>query len=254
MPEMLVRLKKGKKIYEVMVHEGMVMKYREGEIKRLEDVVVAPTVFLNATKGTRASAEQLKESFGTDDMNEIIEIVIQNGEAQESAGERKDKQDAKRHEIITAIQKNYSAPDGKPLPVVRIENALQQAKIRVDVDADATRQVTTMFPKLSTVLPMKKKAAEMEGIITVPTKLAGVVSSTVRKHGTVQRETYGAQAKFEIEIDSYDLLMKDLTKATKGEFEFTITNQSEMTNVGADATASNSGRPGGKKGKKKGKK
>lgn len=39
MPDMLVRLKKGKTTYEVLVEEGKVSKYREGEIKNLSEVL-----------------------------------------------------------------------------------------------------------------------------------------------------------------------------------------------------------------------
>lgn len=39
MPDMLVRYKKGKTTYEVLVEEGKVTKYREGEIKNLSEVL-----------------------------------------------------------------------------------------------------------------------------------------------------------------------------------------------------------------------
>lgn len=247
-----MRLKKGKKTYEVMVEEGMVAKYREGDVKRQDDVVLTPIVFTNAGKGTKASAEQLKEAFGTDQVTAVIETILQKGEAQESANERKDKLDAKRQEIISNIQKNYSAPDGRPLPVARIENALVQVKPRIDVDVDAGRQVTAMFQKLSSIMPLKKSSAGMEGIVSVPVRLSGVVSGVVRKHATVQRETYGAQAKYEIEIDSYDALMAELARVTKGEFEFNLS-----TNAAAVAMPSDAGEAanaGGKKGRGKKKK
>lgn len=248
MPEMLVRLKKGKKTYEVMVNEGMVAKYREGKVTRLDDVVVAPMVFVNAGKGTKASADQLKGAFETDDVTAVIETILRTGEAQESAGERKEKSESKRHEIITAIQKGYVAPDGRPLPVLRIENALNQIKPRIDVDQDAERQVNAMHAKLSAVMPMKKSSGGMEGTVSVPAKLAGSVSSVIRKHATVQRETYGVQVKYDVEIHAYDLFMKELAKVTKGEYELTLA--SPTTGV---ASAASQAAPAAGGGKKKGK-
>lgn len=250
MPEMLVRLKRGKKTYEVMVQEGMVVKFRDGSVSRIDDVVVTPVIFLNASKGTKASADQLKDAFQTDDVNTILDLILKKGEAQESAGERKEKLDSKRQEILTTIQKNYVAPDGRPLPMARIQNALDQIKPRIDVDVEAQRQVTAMFAKLSAAMPMKKSAGGMEGTITVPTKLSGSVSSVIRKHATVQRETYGAQTKFEIEIHAYDLLMKDLARTTKGDFEFSLAGQ--PSGSVAPATPDNAQPSGGKKkGRKK---
>lgn len=254
MPEMLVRLKKGKKTYEVMVNEGMVAKFRDGSVNRIDDVVVTPLVFLNASKGTKASAEQLKDAFQTDDVQVVLDLILKKGEAQESAGERKEKLDSKRQEIITIIQKNYVSPDGRPLPIVRIENALEQIKPRIDVDVDAQRQVTAMFAKLSAAMPMKKSAGGMEGTISVPTRLSGSVSSVIRKHATVQRETYGAQTKFEVEIHAYDMLMKDLARTTKGEFEFSLASQpAGGSAAGSAAAAPEAGQASGrkKKGRKK---
>ncbi|CAN8070567.1 unnamed protein product [Agarophyton chilense] len=235
MPEMLVRLKKGKTTYEVMVEEGMVAKYRDGTVKRIEDVVVTPVVFTNFSKGTKASSEQLNSSFQTDDVMQIIEQILKKGEAQESAGERKSKMDAKRHEIVSAIQKNYVYLDGCPLPLVRIENALNQIRPRIDVDVDALRQVNAMYQKLSAVMPMKKYRSGLEGTVIVPTHMAGQVSGVVRKHCTVLRETYRDKAKYDVEIHSYELLMSDLARVTKGDFEFNL-----ITNAAAVASSSNS--------------
>lgn len=253
---MLVRLKKGKKTYEVLVNEGMVNKYRDGSLTKVSDVVITPVVFLNSTKGDKASSEQLKSVFDTDDVNNVIDIILRTGEAQESAGERKDKMDAKRHEIITYIQKNYVTPEGQTLPLVRIENGLNKVRPRIDVDVDAGRQATAMFDKLREAMPMKKKSGEMEGTITIPMKHIGAVNSVVRKHASVLRETYGAQVKLDVDIFAYDLLMKDLAKATKGEFEFKVATPVGQPDqhVGEPANATGNAQGGRKKKKKKGKK
>lgn len=253
MPDMLVRMKKGKTTYEVMVQEGMVNKFRDGAVNRLDDVVVTQTVWLNASKGLKASSDQLKQSFETDDVQAVLETILRRGEAQESAAERKDKLDSKRQEIITAIQKNYIAPDGRPLPVVRIGNALDQIKPRIDVDVDAERQVSAMLPKLTAVMPMKKSAGGMEGTISVPTHLAGAVSSAIRKHATVHREVYGDRAKFDVEIHAYDLLMKDLGRVTKGQYELSISSQ-PPPEVGAASSSAAGSASEKKKGRGKKKK
>lgn len=244
-----MRLKKGKKTYEVMVQEGMVAKYREGSVKRLDDVLVTPLVFTNASKGTRASAEQLNESFQTDNVEAVITTILEKGEAQESAGERREKMDAKKQEILTVIQKNYVSPDGRPLPMSRIENAVEQIKARIDVDQDATRQVTAMIPKLSAVMPMKKGSGGLQGTVTVASKLVGAVSGIVRKHATVLRETYGAQAKYDLEIHSYDQLMSDLARVTKGDFNFSLASNGAGASASTDAPPPQAGN--GKKGKGK---
>ncbi|KAI0561908.1 ribosome maturation protein SBDS-like protein [Gracilaria domingensis] len=252
MPELLVRLKKGKKTYEVMVEEGMVAKYRDGTVKRIEDVVVTPVVFVNARKATKASSEELNNSFQTDDVMQIIELILQKGEAQESGRERKSKMDAKKQEIINFIRKNYVTPEGHNLPTVRIENALAQVRPRIDVDVDATRQVNAMYQKLSAVMPMKKQSSGVEGTVIVPVHLAGQVSVVVREHCSILRETYRDKAKYDVEIHSYEQLMSDLARVTKGDFEFSLAVNTAAVATSSNApaaAASSSGKKG--KGKKK---
>lgn len=249
---MLVRMKKGRTNFEVMVNEGAVNKYRDGSIKRVDDVVVVPRIWTNASQGTKASADQIKDAFGSEDVNEVLDIILRQGDAQESAQERQDKLDAKRQEIIASIQKNYSSPEGRPLPATRIENALERIKLRIDVDVDADRQVTGMIERLKAVMPMKKSAGVMEGTVTVATSLAGAVSSAIRKHARVNREVYGDTAKFEIEMLSYDLLMKELSRVTKGQFDFQLSQPApEETTPSSSTPGHGSGRKGGR-GKKRG--
>lgn len=245
---MLVRMKKGKTTFEVMVNEGGVNKFREGSIKCVEDVVVVPQIWTNASKGLKASKDEVRSAFGSDNVKEALEIIVREGDAQESAQERQAKYDAKRREIIHSIQKNYVSADGHPLPVMRIENALERIKLRIDVDTDADRQVSAILEKLTAVMPMKKSADVMEGTVTVAIALAGAVSSAIRKHGRVNREVYGDTAKFEIEMHSYDMLMKDLTRVTKGQFDFQLTQSSpDDATPPTPAKAHGSGRRGGKR-------
>lgn len=253
MPDMLVRLKKGKTTFEVMVQEGKVAQYREGIVKKIADVIVTDIVWTNAHKGTRASSEQLKNAFNTDDVQAIMKQIIEHGESQQSDAERKQKLADKRQEIVSYIHKNYVDPQNNlPLPATRVENALQQLKPRIDPDVDAARQVTALVPKLVTVMAMKKGGSSIIGTITVAAKLAGATSSAVRKYATVVRETYGASYKLDVEVQSHDMLLKELARVTKGEFEFEVTNQNVGSSSGNGGEAA-AGAAAGKRGKGKGK-
>jgi ribosome maturation protein SDO1 len=106
MPEMLVRLKKGKTTFEVLTNDGSVTKFRDKQLKSLQDVLVSgDEIYTDLKKGAKASKEQLVGAFATDDVNVILEQIILKGEVQVSAGERKDKLDAKRVEVIAYIHK-----------------------------------------------------------------------------------------------------------------------------------------------------
>lgn len=255
MPDMLVRLKKGKTTYEVLVEEGKVAKYRDGTIKDLSQVIVADVVWINASKGKRASAEQLNSSFGTSDVNTIIELIVKTGDSQESDSERKQKLSDKRSEVIAYITKHYvDSKTDKPIPVTRIENALTQTKSKIDPLLPVAKQVTTLLPKLMSVLSMKKGGGNLIGTLSVASKFAGSVGGIIRKHSTVLRENFvRGQCRFEVEVHDQSALISAVQKVTNGEFEFFVDNPVD-TSSGAGSVADGNPGGGGKKGKKKGKK
>lgn len=252
MPDMLVRLKKGKTNFEILTKDGTVTKYREESLKSLDDVLASgDDIFTNISKGEKASKEQLVAAFSTDESRAILEQIVLKGEVQLSANERKDMMTQKRTEIVAYINKNYvDAAKGIPIPLTRIENALDQIRPRIDLDQSAERQVATMHDKLITVLPLRKGAACITGTVTVPNQFHGATSGIVRKHGTVLRESFTSSgATWTVEVHSYDELIRDLSRVTKGEYDFSVEGQ-----VGSkpDEGGGASGPSSGKKGKKKG--
>lgn len=207
---------------------------------------------MNASKGKRASAEQLSASFGTDDVNVILELIIQKGDSQESAGERNQKATDKRAEVIAYISKHYVDPkSNRPIPVTRIENALKETKAKIDMTTPAPKQATALIPKLSTVMAMKKGGGTLIATVTVSTKVSSAVSSAIRKNGmaTVLRETFsGGKAKFEVDITDQNAFNEAVSRASKGEFDFEL--QTPAMNGGGASSAAGAADGGGKKGKK----
>jgi rRNA metabolism SBDS family protein len=253
MPDMLVRLKKGKKTFEILTNDGAVTKYREKKLKFDQVIASGDDVFLDVGKAKKASRDELMAAFETDDVRAIQEIIVTKGEVQLSAAERKDNLDAKRTEIIACIHKNYvDSAKGTPVPLTRISNALEQIKPRIDPEQPADRQVTLMFDKLLAVLPLRKGNASISGLITVPTKYAGGASGVVRKSASVTKEDYRAEGpSWTVEVHDYDSLVRDLTRLTKGEYEFTVMGADGSAPVAPTSETSGKGKKG-KKGKGRG--
>jgi ribosome maturation protein SDO1 len=257
MPDMLVRLKKGKTTFEVLTKDGQVTKYRDKLVRSLDEVLVSDDVWTNVSKGQKASKDQLLAAFETDDEKAILEQILQKGEQQLSANERKDMLEHKRAEIVAFIHKNFVDPaKNTPIPLTRIENALEQVRPRIDMDEPADRQVTRMMAKLVTVLPLRKGNSSITGVVSVPQKFLGATSGVVRKHGTVIAETFGSDgAKWTVEVHSYDALVRDLARVTKGEYQFSVAGADDAVADGAPSGSrqaqGGTGGAGGK-GKKKG--
>jgi len=113
MPEhQVVRYKVGKSNFEILTKPGSVLKYREGKLG-WDNVPFADVVYKNQAKGDKASAIELKAAFKTENENESMKIIAEKGELQLTTGERKDKVDKKRAEVINYIHKYYTDPKSK---------------------------------------------------------------------------------------------------------------------------------------------
>jgi len=159
-----------------------------------------------------------------------MKIIVQKGELQVTAAERKEKLEKKRAEIVNYIHKYYTDPKMKtPHPVVRIENALEQLRIRVDPDIPVERQVQEIVKKLPEVLPIKR--SEMQGLLSVSHSHVGIVAGILQQWAKVIRENYtaeGCEMELSIIPGDYDMLMSELNRCTKGDFQFHLQGQERM--------------------------
>jgi len=219
----LVRYKSGKFNFEVLTKVGSVLKYREGKLG-WDNVPFADEVFKNFSKAERAKSEELRAAFGTDNIGECMKKIVKEGELQLTTAERKEKVDKKRAEVINYIHKYYTDPKTKlPHPVLRIENALDQLKVKFDPDIPAEKQAMDIVKKLPEILPIKK--SQMEGTLKVPHGMVGSVTGIVQKWAQIKKEEYesdGCAYSLVIVPGNYDQFISDLQRVTKGDFQFDI--------------------------------
>lgn len=221
MPDMLVRYKKGKTTFEVLTVDGSVSKYRSSELKSLSDVLVSEGIFTDLKKGKKASKEELAAAFEGKKPADILDAIVSEGAVQVSAGERKDKTEAKRREVATYIHKNYVDGKGKVVPLARVENALDTLRPRIDAAVSAMTIVNGLMPKLIEILPLKKGGATVTASCQVPSKFTGAAGGVVRKHATVLDEEFGPNGvQWKLEVFDTESLLRELAKTCKGEYKF----------------------------------
>eukprot|EP00475_Leptophrys_vorax_P043299 TRINITY_DN828_c0_g1_i5.p1 TRINITY_DN828_c0_g1~~TRINITY_DN828_c0_g1_i5.p1 ORF type:complete len:235 (+),score=75.53 TRINITY_DN828_c0_g1_i5:946-1650(+) len=184
----LVRLKKGKATFEVVTNEGSVLKYREGKLP-WNSVLAVDIVFKNFSRGLRASEKEIADAFNTEDPVEAMKAIVEKGELQVSSDERKEAVDKKKAEIITYINKNYIDPQTRlPHPIARLEQAMENSKIRIDADQNAVKQADAFIKSLQGKLTFVK--SEMEAILVISRQYMGACSNTVHSIASVKREEY----------------------------------------------------------------
>eukprot|EP01135_Chromosphaera_perkinsii_P001973 Nk52_evm20s215 gene=Nk52_evmTU20s215 len=246
----IVKFKSGKLHFEVLCNPGVVLKWRKDDTIPWDTVLFSDTIFKNYHAGEKANHEDLKTAFDTTDVVECLKKICSKGVVNESQGERKEKVDKRRKEIVNYLHKYFINPKtSTPHPVERIQLALEEAKIKIDAEESVERQANTILKKLVSIIPMKK--CEMEATLSVNHKNAGSVTGIIHKYAQIRGEKWGANGcEWELSLvpGDYDGFFAELTRAAKGEFEFNVAGG----HASAPSTPSEAGgkKKEGKKGKK----
>jgi ribosome maturation protein SDO1 len=177
--------------FEVLVDPDAALAIKRGEFEgELEDVIAAEDVFENASRGDRPAESDLEDVFGTTDPMSIIPEVIERGEIQITAEQRREMQEQKRKQLINKIARNAVNPqmDDAPHPPDRIDNALEEAGFTVDPMEPAENQVDDALDALRPVIPIRFD--EVTVAVQVPPDHAGKAQGQIRDFGELEREEW----------------------------------------------------------------
>ncbi|MFB6163891.1 MAG: ribosome assembly factor SBDS [Haloarculaceae archaeon] len=177
--------------FEVLVDPDAALAIKRGEFDgELEDVIAAEDVFEDASRGDRPPETALEEVFETTDPMAIIPEVIERGEIQITAEQRREMQEQKRKQLIQHITRNAVNPqmDDAPHPPDRIESALEEAGFKVDPMEPVENQVDEALDLLRPVIPIRFD--EMTVAVQVPAEYAGKAQSRIRQFGDLVREEW----------------------------------------------------------------
>jgi ribosome maturation protein SDO1 len=177
--------------FEVLVDPDAALAMKRGDFDGdIEDVIAAEDVFENASRGDRPAEEDLETVFETTDPLEIIPEVVERGEIQITAEQRKEMQDQKHKQLVNRITRNAVNPqmDNAPHPPERIENALEQAGFSVDPMEPVDQQVDDALDALRPVLPIRFD--EVTIAVQVPANYAGSAQARIRQFGDLEREEW----------------------------------------------------------------
>lgn len=110
----IVRLKKGKKRFELACYKNKLLEYRSGAEKDLDNVLQVPTVFLSVSKAQTAPSAELTKAFGADTpRDEILQEILRKGEVQVGERERKDILERVEKEVLDIVSGRLVDPNTK---------------------------------------------------------------------------------------------------------------------------------------------
>ncbi|CAG8358325.1 unnamed protein product [Penicillium salamii] len=110
----VVRLKKGKKRFELACYKNKLLEYRSGAEKDLDNVLQVPTVFLSVSKAQTAPSAELAKAFGTGTpREEVLQEILRKGEVQVGERERKDILERVEKEVLDIVSGRLVDPSTK---------------------------------------------------------------------------------------------------------------------------------------------
>lgn len=190
---------KGKR-FEILVKPELAFKLREGKKVDINEVIAGDYVYKDVRKGLKASPEDLKKVFGTDDINKVAETIIKKGELQLTAEQRRAFLEAKKKQIITYISKSAIDPKTKlPIPPVRIEKAMEEARVSIDLYKPIEEQAVLIVKAISRILPIKLAKALLS--VKIPPQFSGRYYSYFMKLGEIKKSRWLSDGSLFLEIE-----------------------------------------------------
>jgi len=211
--------------FEILVDPDLAVRFRQGEKIELEDMVAALHVFSNASRGTRASDESLVKVFHTTEFAEIASKVVQKGEIHLTAEQRKHMIAEKRKQVTNFIARNAINPQtGLPHPPQRIEMAMEEARVNIDLYKHLDELVKETVKALRPILPIKFE--ELRIAVRIPADYAPRAFGDIQSAATIEREEWQKDGSWiclvripaGIQGDFYSLV----NRLTKGQGEVKI--------------------------------
>ncbi|MBU0535863.1 MAG: ribosome assembly factor SBDS [Nanoarchaeota archaeon] len=218
----LAKLKKGGDNFEIAVDPDLAIDYKNGKSIDVKDVVRSEKIFADVKKGVFAPELKMKELFKTADTLEVAAVILKEGEIQLTEEYREKQKEIKRKKIVSIINKNAIDPTTKlPHPVLRIENAMEEAKVKIDMFKTAESQVEDIVKKLRPIMPIRFEKKRIH--IKFPAEYAGKAYGILSGFAKPEKEEWKNDGSFEciveipagMEPDLYD----KLNNTTRGNVE-----------------------------------
>jgi ribosome maturation protein SDO1 len=191
----IARLIKSGEKFEILVDPEKAMNFKTGKEVPLEELIASEEIFEDAKKGTRVAGEKINKTFGTNDLNIIAKRIVKEGDVQITTEQRKQMLDEKTKAIATLISKRGVNPQsGIPHPTDRVLRAMEQAKVRIDLNKSVEEQLESVLEEIQKIIPIRFEKIQIA--IKIPPSFAGRASSVVRSLGALQKEEWAHDGSY----------------------------------------------------------
>ena len=216
----IARLKKGGETFEINIEPDLAIAFKEGQEVDIKDILKSEDIFFDTKKGELASEGIMETLFNTTNNIEIAKIILEKGEIQLTQEHRNRVRERKKNKIVETIHRNAIDPKTNlPHPIQRIENAFEEAKIKLKEYVSVEDQVQDIVKLLQPILPIKFDKKTIE--IKVNAARAHSVFSIIKKYAKIKENNWLNDGSFygvvEIPAGLQTEFFDDLNNATHGE-------------------------------------
>lgn len=187
-----VKFKSHGKTFHLVVDPDGALAYKQNgrkDVDELLGLLKSKDIFLDPFKGLKAPEADIQEAFGTTDTFTVAQKIIDEGEIQLTHEYREKLRQKKVEKIVSIIHRNAVDPKtDAPHPVARLENAMKEAKVRIDDKKPAEDQVQDVVKALQPILPLKFAVAELQ--LHVPAAVAPKIYGTVKAMSKIVKEEW----------------------------------------------------------------
>ena len=186
--------------FEIIVKPDPALEFKLGKRKEISGVLVSDEVYSDSNKGTRASTEKLMKAFKTTDANSIATIILQKGDLNLTTDQRRKMVSEKRKQIVDFIAKSFVDPRSHlPHPPLRIEQAMDDARVSVDPFRGVDEQTKEIVEQLRPIIPLKSENMLLE--IVVPAQFAAQSYSVLKSFGSLKKEEWQSNGSLKVILD-----------------------------------------------------
>jgi len=225
------RLKRAGQKFEILCDPKKALEFKKGSDIDMDDILAYPSIYKDISSAEVVPESDLQKAFGTTDPLKIAEMIIKKGEFQLTTEQKKEMMEKKRKQIIDIISKKGVDPKtNTPHPPQRIENAMEQAGVKIDPLKGAELQVDEIVKALKALIPISFQKVIIA--IRVQPQYAGRVYSILKGIGTVQKEQWMNDGSLKIEVEVMAGMQKDLfdkmASMTSGNYESKVIKKIDM--------------------------
>ena len=210
--------------FEILVDPDLALELKKGKEVNFSDLLAVETVFKDSAKGTEQSPEALNKTFATVDIETIAKKIITHGEVQLTTDQRRQMRETRIKEVIEFISRNAMNPQtNAPHPPKRIENALTEAKIRIDEMKGVEEQVPAILKEIGKILPISLEHISIA--VKIPAAHAAKTEHVLHKYKIVKESWLGDGsliAVVEMPAGLRQDFLNDLNKTCHGDIETKI--------------------------------